>query len=368
MCRRILLSACGALLWLSTAGQARLTTRLSRDSALIGDTVSYSLLVRGGGGAEMFFVELADTVARGGELWEAPRIDTLANNRESIELRLQLVVTSYDSGEVVLPRFGVLVRHAGVLDTLYSEPQGVSFYPLPREAGVEDIKDIRGPLGQRLTFAEVWPWLLGVLVLVLAVLGVVLYRRHMRRGEVIGASGRLVPPDELALDRLRRLREEKTWREQGMKFFYTEVSDTLREFVSSEFGIRAMECTSSKIVRDLRADVRCRREWIKTVETTLQLADLTKFARFTPREQDCLESIEQVERLVHEIHQALHVESHEEATTSQEEVSAEKESGGEASGSLPEEREESKAARDAERYGPRNGGRGVEPAELEERE
>lgn len=353
MVRRILLAACGVFLWIGAAGQARLATRLSRDSALIGDTVSYSVLARGGGGAEVFFVELPDTLVSGGELWTAPRIDTLANSRDAIEVRLQLIVTSYDSGKVELPRFGVLVRHAGVLDTLYSEPRSLYFQPVPRAAGIEDIQDIRGPLAQRLTFADVRPWLLLSLAVLLSLIGVLWYRRYMRRGEVVGARGRLVAPDELALDRLRRLREDKTWRERGVKAFYTEVSDTLREFLSSEFGIRTMECTSSKIVRDLRGDARCAREWIKRIDSTLQLADLTKFARYTPREQDCLSTIDQMELLVREIHSTLHA-----AEQSAEEVSdgADCMSGGEASGAInskPEEEEMAKAERDAERYGPR---------------
>lgn len=362
MGRRILLATFGVLLWLNAVGQAQLETRLSRDSALIGDTVSYSVLARGGGGAEVFFVELPDTLIASGELWGSPRIDTLTNSSDGIEVRLQLIVTSYDSGRVELPRFGVLVRHAGVLDTLYSEPRSLFFSPVPRETGVEDIKDIRGPLAQRLTFADVWPWLLGAILLLLCVLGVLWYRRHMRQGEVVGARGRLVPPDELALDRLRRLREDMTWREEGVKAFYTEVSDTLREFLSSEFGIRTMECTSSKIVRDLRGDTRCAREWIKSIESILQLADLAKFARFTPSEQDCLNTIDQVELLVQEIHSALHADDEgAEEVAGGADSTAECDAAGSINSVLDED-DTAKAKRDAERYGP-HGNRGRENSE-----
>lgn len=311
MVRMLLLATSGVLLWISTAGQT-LSTRLSRDSALIGDTVSYSLLASGGGGAEIFFMELPDTLATRVEQWAAPRVDTLSNSSDGIQVRLRMLLTSYDSGMVELPRFGVLVRHAGVLDTLYSDSCRLYFRPVPRDASVEDIKDIRGPLAQRLTFADVWPWLLGAVLVVLLVVGFFWYRRYMRCGEVVSAKRRLVPADELALDRLRRLREEKIWRERGMKEFYTELSDTLREFLSSEFGMRTLECTSSKIVRDLRADARCEREWLKTVDTALHLADLTKFARFAPTEQDCLNTLESLETLVVAIHRSLNAEIHKE--------------------------------------------------------
>jgi len=183
--------------------QVDLTARVSRDSALLGDTVSYSVVARGGGGAEVFFVPLPDTLARGGEIYQEPKIDTLANSSEGVAFRLRMVVTSYDSGAVSLPRFGVLVRHAGVLDTLFSEPKSLYFYPTPREADVADIKDIRGPLAQRLTFAEVWPWLLGGLAVLLAIVGWLVYRRYMRRGEIVEAKRRLVPPGELALGGVR---------------------------------------------------------------------------------------------------------------------------------------------------------------------
>lgn len=362
--RDVLLLALGLLLSVVAKGQATITTRLSRDSALLGDTVGYSVMARGGGGAEIFFVELPDTIAGGGELWEAPRIDTLVNSAQEVALRLHMVVTCYDSGTVVLPRFGVLVRHAGVLDTLFSEPKDLYFYPAPREAETADIKDIRGPLRQRITFGEVWPWLLGVLVLAALIVGVVMYRRYMRKGEIVEAKRRLVPPDELALDRLRRLREGEAWRTLGLKEFYTELTDTLREFLAAEFGIRTMECTTTKIVNDLRSDSRCKREWIKEIDGILQLADLTKFARFAPTEQDCLYSIGTTEVLVREVHAVLHAGEREEDEDAEGEGATQPEPGDAARGT---ESEEEKAQRNAERYGPRRG-EGVSSTPLERRE
>lgn len=344
--------ASGLLLCGMATAQVDLTARVSRDSALLGDTVSYSVIARGGGGAEVFFVPLPDTLARGGEIYQEPKIDTLANSSEGVAFRLRMVVTSYDSGAVSLPRFGVLVRHAGVLDTLFSEPKSLYFYPTPREADVADIKDIRGPLAQRLTFAEVWPWLLGGLAVLLAIVGWLIYRRYMRRGGIVEAKRRLVPPDELALDALQRLREERAWRSRGVKAFYTEVSDILREFLAAEFGIRTMECTSGKIVTDLRADSRCRREWIKEVDGMLQLADLTKFARFAPTEQDCMQTIDTTEALVRAMHEELHMGDRGELEEEQEGASGVPDGGGAAGES--DATAEEKSRRDAERYGPRS--------------
>ena len=244
------------------------------------------------------------------------------------------------------------MRHAGVLDTLFSEPKSLYFYPTPREADVADIKDIRGPLAQRLTFAEVWPWLLGGLAVLLAIVGWLVYRRYMHRGGIVEAKRRLVPPDELALDALQRLREERAWRSRGVKAFYTEVSDILREFLAAEFGIRTMECTSGKIVTDLRADSRCRREWIKEVDGMLQLADLTKFARFAPTEQDCMQTIDTTEALVRAMHEELHMGDRGELEEEQEGASGVPDGGGAAGES--DATAEEKSRRDAERYGPRS--------------
>lgn len=338
----------------ATAEGQTLTTHLSRDSALLGDTVSFSVVASGGRGAEIFFVELPDTVAHGGELWQAPRIDTLANSDTEFAARLHLVVTSYDSGAVLLPRFGVLVRHAGVLDTMYSEPRTVFFSPVPREAGKEGIQDIRGPERQVLTFAEVWPWLLGLLIAVALIVGCWLYWRRMKSSEVVESKRRLVPPDELALDRLRRLREEKAWRTKGVKAFYTELTDTLREFITAEFGIHAMERTSGRIVSDLQADARCRREWIREIDGILHLADLTKFARFAPTEQDCLYTIDTTEGLVRSIHAALNTGEREEDEA--EGSGTEGAVAGADAQPQGEEHEAEKAQRDAARYGPRHVG------------
>ena len=63
--KSIVALALGLLLCGMATAQVDLTARVSRDSALLGDTVSYSVIARGGVGAEVFFVPLPDTLARG---------------------------------------------------------------------------------------------------------------------------------------------------------------------------------------------------------------------------------------------------------------------------------------------------------------
>ena len=80
---------------------------------------------------------------------------------------------------------------------------------------------------------------------------------------------------------------EKIWQQGKTKQYYSEVSDTLREYIEDRFEIRAMEQTTDETLDEFRY----RRDLINekcfsNLSQILQLADLVKFAKYKPLPDD----------------------------------------------------------------------------------
>jgi hypothetical protein len=90
-----------------------------------------------------------------------------------------------------------------------------------------------------------------------------------------------------ALRELDRIREEKLWRKDKIKEYYSEVTEVLRIYVEERFGFPAMEQTSAEILDSFGS----RKDMISEKTTgylarILPLADLVKFAKYTPLPDD----------------------------------------------------------------------------------
>ena len=279
-----------------------IVTRVGRDSILVGDSLSVWIKVQAQRGADIIFNEIPEQLSPGVELYAQPVIDTLQYDSAGYASRLHLLVTSYDSGWQAIPRVPVLVRYSGRVDTLYSESGLIYVDFVPRDTAYADIKPIVGPLQQGITWREVYPWLLlggGVLLLCLA--GFLLWRWFRHREEKVESRVPTLPPDVVALQQLRALRQESAWRSRGAKEFFSTITDAVRTYLEAVWGVRAMEETTDNILEQLKVEERCKPEWRNELRGVLQMADLAKFAKHKPLENECIGALDSAITLVEDI-------------------------------------------------------------------
>ena len=89
------------------------------------------------------------------------------------------------------------------------------------------------------------------------------------------------PAHEIALEKLSKLREEELWQKGEIKKFQSELSYIIREYLENRYGVRALESTTTEIVRDLEKQQFGDEDIVKLKEL-LQISDLVKFARAKP--------------------------------------------------------------------------------------
>ena len=136
---------------------------------------------------------------------------------------------------------------------------------------------------------------------------------HRRRNDP--AFERKEPAHIVALRKLDQYRGSKMWAPEKQKAFYSGVTDTLREYISSRYGISAMEMTTAEIFDDMKAtDVPD--DIMREVKELFERADFVKFAKFVASDEDNAAALPVAVRFVTETYQA-ELESGEETPAEQ---------------------------------------------------
>jgi len=209
-----------------------------------------------------------------------PDTTDIKNNRMTI--RHDLVITSFDSSLYLLPAFFVIDGR----DTLYSNQVALKIsspdVDLENPEMFFDIKNVWRP---PFVLADYYPLIYGILftLFLICVVGYFVQRMRSRPKHVEDIeAGPKIPPHERAMTELREIRERKLWQQGLNKEYFTEVTDTLRRYITARYGEMAMEKTSSEILDIIRNEEPGNREVNELLKQILHLSDFVKFAKLHP--------------------------------------------------------------------------------------
>lgn len=86
-------------------------------------------------------------------------------------------------------------------------------------------------------------------------------------------------PHKVAMQKIAQIKEDNLVQSEDSKEYYTQLTDTLRQYISERFKFSAMEMTSSEIIEHLQAEND--EEALRELRELFQTADLVKFAKYT---------------------------------------------------------------------------------------
>lgn len=280
------------------------STKLSKDSILIGDQVVWSTTFDVAERDSVFIMPYSnqlqtDTTGAKIEVVADFRLDTLAMKKGMMELGARVLITSFDSGYYRLPLPLIVINpENGGGDTLEFETPFIAVNTIQVDTTGFVPMDIKGQIKYPITFKEVLPWiLLGLLVIGL---GYLLYRYIKYRRENRDFFGRPIvqdPPHIVALRELDKIHSQKLWQSGKEKQFYTGITDTLRSYIEGRYGVSAMEKTSSEIMASL-TDAGIEEKPFKELDELFKVADLVKFAKYVPTAGENEEAIPVAVRFV----------------------------------------------------------------------
>lgn len=272
------------------AAAAPVSVKASLDSAYIlmgKQTVLNLEIVQDRGTQGAFINNNGDTLTREVEVIRAVKPDTtdLGNNRE--EIKRELVIQSFDSGLYTIPPF---VYVAGK-DTFTSNALALKVIPVPVDS-MATIHDYAGVVKPNTRIWDYLPdfivdyWWIFIIVLLCAA-GIFVWMRYIKGKKAIPLvpKKKPVPPYELAMQQLNRLKSEKLCENGHEKEYYTRLTEILRIYLDKRFGINAMEMTSTQIMHHLQSndDTKTSAPVMKQI---LEMADFVKFAKVRPLPDD----------------------------------------------------------------------------------
>lgn len=279
-----------------------------RDSVLIADQLRYGFELHGlEDGTQLLLPEIPQEQGYGLMYLSPWTLDTLKVTKQKkggpslLDIRGSVVVTSFEEGVCELPRIVLGRMSGGVTDTLVFESMSLDVKTIPVDTATFQPHDIKGQIRYPVTFAEVLPWVLGGLgVVALIALCVYLIRR---RRNAASEERHKDPAHIVALRKLDQYRGNAMWAPEKQKQFYSGVTDTLREYMASRYGISAMEMTTAEIFAGMKSsDVPS--ELLDVVKELFERADFVKFAKYVASEEDNASVLPVAVRFVTETYQA----------------------------------------------------------------
>lgn len=205
----------------------------------------------------------------------------------------QLTVTAFEPGNFTIAPVEIELNET--VYTTNSLQLIVSTVEVDTSKGIVDIKpkyEVEYTFGERAQdwLKQYWPWLVGAGVLIAIFFLIRLLKNKKGEEEIIEVPK--IPAHITALEVLNELLYQEKWKAENKKDYYSTLTDTVRLYLEERFDIFAMEETTREILTDLKtADISdADKAYLKKI---LNQADMVKFAKFTPSDEDGFSSLHQ---------------------------------------------------------------------------
>lgn len=249
----------------------------------IGDQTDLHLRATCEVGEQVQMPLLNDNLIPGIEIVDRTIIDTTQLKDGRVQYDQYMTLTSFeDSLFYIAP-----LPFVSSSDTVWSESLMLNVVQ-PFEIDSTDIAitDIKGIYKAPIWWWGIFRWVL--LALAIAGIGIggyylisYLRRRYGDVPAVVVPAEPLRPADEVALEKLDAIREQKIWQSGQVKEYYTQLTDVVREYIARRFEVSSTEQTSDETLRAMRVLLTDKKELYDNLRKMLTLADLVKFAKWT---------------------------------------------------------------------------------------
>jgi len=249
----------------------------------IGEQTKLSISCNFEKGEPFVWPNFNDTIISGVEIIERTKVDS-TETKDTITIYQQFIITAFDSGTYYLPPiiFNETQKAEGLI-------LNVKTIELADDA---ELKDIKPPINAPYGWSDIWPFLLGMILVILIYFLLKKYVFVKKKTEVKRKPKIIIPPDVIALNELATLKDKELWQSGKLKQYHSEISEILRTYVEDRFQILALELPTYDILQSLR-NKGMQSENLHTLTTILQRADLAKYAKSKPTDSENDESMSQ---------------------------------------------------------------------------
>ncbi len=282
----------------------KVSAKLDTNFILIGDQVNLKLEATFPVNKFLAFPETFDSLQGKIEIVSKSKVDTTYSEDKKLKtLKQTIILTSFDSGQYVVPAITFFYKNNNQDTTAYlaqTLPLVLNVNTVAVDTNLA-IKDIKSTLDAPITIKELLPYILigvGVLLLIIALIIVLNYRKKKLLNKDMPPKPKL-PANQIALNSFETLRNKKLWQNGMSKEYHSELTEILRVYFEQYYGIDALEMVSDEILEAF-AEKNNNKDHMQLLRAILTTADLVKFAKSEPLPAEHELSLSNAIRLVNE--------------------------------------------------------------------
>ncbi len=202
----------------------------------------------------------------------------------------EMRLAAFNTGELQFPALKFHHTHEDTVDTLMSNTVPIEITSV-MPAGMEDINDIK----EAIKFPNFLPlYIMGIIILCV-VIGIFAYRFVKRLKGAATQTKPLPPPWIEAIAAIDSLPVKEWLSRRLFKKYYYALSEILKRYIERRFEFNAVEQTSTEIIEHLRLHkIPIREDFGRFFDR----ADLVKYAKYTPPQDELHTAAETVKTLV----------------------------------------------------------------------
>ena len=262
------------------------TATMDTTSILIGEQINFS--ISNPISETEIWPSYDEFLADGIEIIKQGKLDTNENL-----ISQNFIISAWDSGSYYIPpiSFSGTSRTEGLL---------LNVKTVILEEGAE-LKDIKQPIEAPIGWSDIWPWILGIILFSLIVFLAKKYVFTKKEKIKIKTPDVIIPADIIALQQLIKLDEAQLWQSGNVKEYHSEISEIIRRYTENRFNFIALELATEEIISELKNKVN--NDQLASITILLKRADLAKFAKGKPEENENKESMQLAKHFVSETKQ-----------------------------------------------------------------
>ena len=269
----LLLALAGA----AAAQNAEATAKVQQEQVSVGKPFALDLTLKAPYGSVVEWNPfMADTLSAQLDILKRGELERTADADSNIIVQQQLTLMTFDTGYIQVPSLQLSTMDA------FTDP--IQLYSTTIAVDTtQAFRPLVPPIEHPVTMKEVFPWILGALILVIVGLVVWYWLKHRKpkfdeNGEPV--KGPVMPPYDKAIGDLESLKQQKLWQAGKLKEYYSCLTDIAREYIEGQFKVNAVEMTTDDILREVR-ELHFDEALYGKLKGTMELADLVKFAKYS---------------------------------------------------------------------------------------
>ena len=243
------------------------------------------------------------------EMVKTRAADTL---RDGGKYRLvkEYYLTQFDEGKYTIPSQKIRINNKDYFtDSLLVEVHTVAIDTLKQPLyDIKPIQDVKKPFTS-------YGWILTIIaaVLLLFIVAFVYFVFIRKKKFPFLQTQKKLPPFDRAIQDLKELQNSKYLIQSQNKEYYTRLTDIVKAYLEEEVHILAKESTTDELLTKInllqeKGKLNLNRETITNLKRVLQTADLVKFAKNKPSDDNAEYDRETIENVVIKTKEAIPLE------------------------------------------------------------